>query len=301
MTSGGGTLKTYPINSSTVVITGASSGIGKAAALLFAHEGANVVLGARSDAILQDLASECTALGGSAIAVETDVTDKESVQNLFDKAISHFGEVDTWINNAGVGAVGDFEKTPLEAHEQVIKTNLMGALYGCYAVLPYFKSRGQGIIINTNSTGAFVGNPYTISYSASKFGLRGLSEALRYELEPFPDIHVCDIYAGFVDTPAMSHAANYIGKTIKPAKPLVDPATVAKAMLKLAETPRDTLHLGSQDRFGRLGHAILPKLTGKIMEKVMRTYFEKAEEVPKSDGNLYSPTYDRTHIHGGFS
>jgi short-subunit dehydrogenase len=294
-------LKTYPINSSTVVITGASSGIGKAAALLFAKEGANLVLGARSDSLLQELASECNSLGGSAVAVATDVTDKYSVQNLFDKAISYFGEVDVWINNAGVGAVGDFESTPLEAHEQVIKTNLMGSMYGCYAVLPYFKSREKGIIINTNSTGAFVGNPYTISYSASKFGLRGLSEALRYELERYPNIHVCEIYAGFVDTPAMSHAANYIGKVIKPSKPLVDPATVAHTMVKLAQTPKDTVHLGSQDRFGRLGHAILPKFTGKIMEKVMRTYFEKAEEVPKSDGNLYSPSYDRTYIHGGFS
>lgn len=294
-------MKTYPINSSTVVITGASSGIGKAAALLFAREGANVVLAARSDTLLQDLASECEALGGSAIAVATDVTDKDSVQNLFNRSIEHFGEINVWINNAGVGAVGGFNDTPLEAHEQVIKTNLFGPLYGCYAVLPYFKSRGKGIVITTNSTGAFVGNPYTISYSASKFGLRGLSEALRYEYEKFPDVHICEIYAGFVDTPAMSHAANYMGKEIKPAKPLVDPADIARTMIKLARHPKPYVHLGSQDRFGRLGHMFLPNLTGKIMEKVMRTYFEKAKDVPKSDGNLFDPSYDKTYIHGGFS
>jgi short-subunit dehydrogenase len=294
-------LKTYPINSTTVVITGASSGIGKAAALLFAREGANVVLGARSDTLLQDLASECENLSGKAVAVPTDVTDKTSVQNLFDTAISFFGEVNVWINNAGVGSIGEFDATPLEAHEQVIKTNLLGPLYGCYTALSYFKSRGKGIVINTNSTGAFVGNPYTISYSASKFGLRGLSEALRYEFERFPEIHICDIYAGFVDSPAMSHAANYIGKEIKPARPLVDPADVAKAMVRLASHPKDSIHLGSQDRLGRLGHALLPSVTGKIMEKVMRTYFQKAKDIPKSDGNLYAPDYDKTFIHGGFS
>lgn len=294
-------MKNYPINSSTVVITGASSGIGKAAALLFAREGANVVLAARSETLLQDLASECENLGGNAIAVNTDVSDRNSVHQLFETAIAHFGEINTWINNAGVGAIGEFTETPLDAHEQIIRTNLLGPLYGAYAVLPYFKSRGKGIMINTNSTGAFVGNPYTVAYSASKFGLRGLSEALRFELKSFPEIFVCDIYAGFVDSPAHSHAANYVGKEIKPAKPLVDPEKMANAMIRLAKHPRPCLHLGSQDRLGRFGHLISPELTGFIMEKVMSKYFKNAKKIERSDGNVFAPDYDRTYIHGGFS
>lgn len=294
-------MKTYPIKSSTVVITGASSGIGKAAALLFAKAGANVVLAARSETLLQELASECESLGGQAIAVKTDVGDKQSIEKLLYEAIEFFGGVDVWINNAAVGAIGEFTATPLEAHEQVIRTNLLGPIYGAYTVLPYFKTKGRGIIINTNSTGAFVGNPYTAAYSASKFGLRGFTEALRFEIKKNPEIHICEIYAGFVDSPAASHAANYVGKVIKPAKPLVDPVTVAKTMLRLARRPRPSIHLGIQDRFGRLGHLISTELTGYIMNKFMNAYFGQAKKIKTSNGNLYGPNYDHTTVHGGFS
>ena len=294
-------MKTRALNSSTVVITGASSGIGKATALMFAKEGANVVLASRSDTLLQELAAQCESMGGRAVAIKTDVSDKESMLKLFNSALDFFGEIDIWVNNAGVGAVGEFDTTPLESHEQVLETNLMGPLYGCYAVLPYFKERGKGIIINTNSTGAYVGNPFTASYSASKFGLRGLSEALRYEMKPFSDIHICEVFAGFVDSPAHSHAANYLGKEIKPAKPLVDPEKMAQAIVRLARRPRPSIHLGVQDRLGRFGHAVFPELTGRIMERVMRMYFRKAKNIPASDGNLFSPEYDKTTIHGGFS
>lgn len=294
-------VKTYPIKSSTIVITGASSGIGRAAALMFAKEGANVVLASRSETLLQELASECEYLGGRAIAVPTDVTDKESVQNLLDTAVDFFGDIDVWINNAGVGVVGEFSSVPLMAHEQVIKTNLLGPLYGSYAILPYFKNRGRGIIINTNSTGAFVGSPYAVSYSASKFGLRGLSEALRYELKENPEVHVCELYGAFVDTPAPLHAANYTGKELKPTGPLLSPEKMADAMLLLARRPRPVLHLGVMDRVGRFSHFIGRELTGLIMDVAFNRYFRKARKVEKTSGNLFSPEYDGSFISGGFS
>lgn len=294
-------MKTYPIKSSTVVITGASSGIGRAAALMFAREGANVVLAARSDTLLQELASECENMGGNAIAVPTDVGDQESVQELFNAAINYFGDVDVWINNAGVGAVGEFSSTPLRAHEQVIRTNLLGPLYGNYVVLPYFINRKRGIIINTNSTGAYVGSPFTVAYSASKFGLRGLSEALRYELKGYPDVHICDVFGSFVDSPGPLHAANYMGKELKPPKPLLSPEKMAAAMVLLAKRPRPEFHVGTMDWLGRFGHLVAKELTGLILDTAFIAYFRKAKEVPKTDGNLFAPDYDRAYISGGFS
>lgn len=294
-------MKNKSLKGQTIVITGASSGIGKATALMFAKEGANLVLASRSDQILSELCIECESLGAEAYAIPTDVSNRGSVEDLFKNALEHFGDISIWINNAGVGAIGEFTEVPLEAHEQVIRTNLLGPMYGSHVALTYFKKKGRGTIINTNSTGAFVGNPFTVSYSASKFGLRGLCEALRFELKPFPKIKVCELYAGFVDSPAHSHAANYVGKEIKPAKPLVQPEEMAKAILSLAKNPKPSIHLGVQDRLGRFGHMISTELTGAIMDFVMRSYFKKARKVDKSDGNLFAPDYDRTFIHGGFS
>lgn len=163
-----------------MVITGASSGIGRAAAHAFACKGARLVLAARDEEALFDVLDECTDCGTDAIAVTTDVTHSDQVQALAAQASAFgHGRIDIWVNNAGVGAVGNFEDTPLEAHEQVIQTDLIGYLRGAYVALPFFKAQGSGILINTLSLGSWVAQPYAAAYSASKFGLRGLTEALR--------------------------------------------------------------------------------------------------------------------------
>ena len=292
-------MKQLNLRSATVVITGASSGIGKAAALAFAREGANIVLASRNEAVLQEVAKECEAFGGQALALETDVTDKTSVQELLKNALSFFGKVDVWVNNAGVGAVGEFTKTPLEVHEQVIRTNLLGPLYGSYFALEYFLEQQRGIIINSNSTGAYVGAPFSVGYSASKFGFRGLSEALRYELKTHPDVHVCDIFAPFVDTPAFEHAANFIGKELKPAPPLLSPVAYANAMVALAKKPKPVLRLGVNDRAARLAHALVPNFMGEIMNRLERSYFRRAKNKVLTSGNLFRPPAEENHITGG--
>ena len=274
----------------TVVITGASSGIGKAIALTLAQEGMNLVLAARREAVLQEVASECEAMGGVAIAVKTDVTNKNEVQNLKETAISFFGTIDIWINNAGTMAIGELNETPLEAHEQVIKTNLMAPLYGIYSILPYFKERKKGIIINTVSIGAYVPTPFAASYSAGKFGLRGLDEAVRSEVKEFSEIHLCDVNPAFINTPGNLHAANYTGKEIHMAPPVYDPFQVAHAVKKLIENPKENIMVGGAARIARFVHSLAPHLLGSAIARSARIYFQKAKSAPVTAGGLFSPT-----------
>lgn len=126
-----------------VVITGASSGFGRGAALKFAEAGDTVVLAARRKRLLKQVADECRQFGAEALVVQTDVSEPSEVEELASRALSEFGRIDVWVNDAGVGTVGRFDETPLEEHEQVIRTNLLGTIYGSYAALQQFHKQGR--------------------------------------------------------------------------------------------------------------------------------------------------------------
>ncbi|MGN6546106.1 MAG: SDR family oxidoreductase [Aureliella sp.] len=287
------------LKESTIVLTGASSGIGRAAALSFAPHGVNLVLAARRREALEEVAKECERLGARAIVVPTDVTDAQAVERLAEAAAADFGRIDVWINNAGIGTVGEFTETPIEAHDQVVRTNLLGYMHGAYAALPYFKRERAGVLINVNSLGGWVPAPFAVSYTASKFGLRGYSEALRGELESWPDIHVCDIFPAFIDTPGIRHAGNYTGRQLKPLPPLYDPFDVAEAMVSLVESPRPAVTVGQSATAARLAHFLAPGLFRWAMNRMTRMYLRRARPIASSDGNLFAPSAD-TRIYGGW-
>ena len=177
--------------SAVVVVTSASSGIGRATGLGFAERGARVVLAARRGDALEELARRCRAAGGQALAVPTDVTDEAAVAELAHRAVERFGRIDIWVNNAGTYLLGSLEATPPEAFRQVLETNFFGYVHGARAVLPRFREQGQGVLINNASAYSPLRRTWLTAYVSSKFAVRGLSEALRQELGDLPDLHVC--------------------------------------------------------------------------------------------------------------
>ena len=288
------------LEGAVVVITGASSGIGRATAQAFARRRARVVLAARDEEALQEAAEECRALGGEALVVPTDTTLSDSVEQLA-TAAAEFGQgrIDIWINNAGVGAVGTFDETPLDAHEQVVQTDLIGYLRGAHVVLPYFKQQNAGILINTLSVGSWVPQPFAVAYSASKFGLRGFSQALRGELAQWPGIHVCDVYPSVVDTPGFRDGGNYAGRSLQPPPPLCDPRQVAEAMISLALHPRHTTSVGLTATLLRFAHFVTPgfnQLSGLLTGAALR----RDDRVAPSSGNLFHPALGQRRIDGGW-
>ncbi|WP_225783715.1 SDR family oxidoreductase [Xenophilus sp. Marseille-Q4582] len=285
----------------TIVLTGASSGIGRATALAMAAEGARLVLAARSAQALDALVLQCGARGGQALAVPTDVTDPQGVKALAHQALEAFGPVDVWISNVGVGAVGGFEETPLDAHRRVIEANLLGHLHGAHAILGAMRRRGRGTLIHMISVGGWIPTPYAAAYTASKFGLRGFSEALRGELTDAPGVHVCEVYPTFVDSPGMRHGANYSGRQVSPPAPLIEPQRVARVLVELSASPRPRAktYMGAPALPGIFAHALAPDAVARVMGLLTRRALAAAKPAVPDAGNLFEGS--RTHaVEGGF-
>lgn len=186
--------------SKTAIITGASSGIGQAAAKALAQKGIRVMLAARREDRLSELQKEIEAAGGTAAYRVTDVTSAEEMQTLAQAAIEQFGQVDILINNAGLMPLSYLNKVKIDEWDRMIDVNIKGVLYGIAAVLPHMEERQEGHIINVASVAGHVIRPSTAVYSGTKFAVRAITEGLRLELNPAHQIRATLISPGVVAT-----------------------------------------------------------------------------------------------------
>jgi short-subunit dehydrogenase len=282
------------------VITGASSGIGRATALEMARQGGTVVLASRQGDALRTVATECEHLGGRALVVQTDVTNAEQVHALAKRAIESFGRIDAWINNAGVALYARFEDAPDDVFRRVIETNLFGCINGARAVLPYFREQREGVLINLSSAFGRVGAPYVSAYATSKFAISGFSESLRMELRNDPHIHVCTVFPATMDTPIFQHAANYTGRFIQALPPVYKAEQVTDAILDCILDPKAEVMVGGSVKQAHL----LRKVSSSLSERLIAKKVEKKHFLDKpgavSKGNVFEPMPEYNTVSGGW-
>lgn len=275
----------------TFVIVGASSGFGRGVAEELGKYKANVVLAARRTDLLEEIAANIRKSGGTATVVTMDISKPEDVQRLAETALKTYGDIDVWINMAGVGAIGRFWEIPIEEQARIVDINLKGFIYGSHAAIKQFKAQGYGTLINMGSIESENPLAYHASYAATKGGVLNLGQAINQELRlsGSKNIKVVTIEPWAVDTPFWRHAANYSGGTPRMAA-MDPPRKVINATIRASLRPRKELPVGWKARGAWISHHLFPHFTEWLSANIIHKYqIKNAPPAPPTSGSVFQP------------
>jgi short-subunit dehydrogenase len=278
------------LNEQVIVITGASSGIGRTTARIAAARGASVVLAARQEEALREAVDEIRAAGGRATWIAADVSSREDVAAIIAHALAEYGRIDTWVNNAAATVYGRLDEVPLEDARRLFDTNFWGTVHGCLEAVPHLARRG-GALINVGSMTSERAMPLIGFYSASKQAIKGFTDALRMELEKDEvPVSVTLIKPGSIDTPFTEHARSYMDAEPALPPPVYEPAVVARAILHCAEHAQRDVLVGGGARMFTAWEAVAPRSLDRYMEANLFEQQKRDDDLFVAPAeNLYEP------------
>lgn len=286
--------------STVVVIVGASSGIGRAAALEFARSGSRLVLAARSRSSLEQVADQCRELGATAGIVVADVARRGEVERIADEAVSRFGGIDVWVAAASVYGYGAIDRMPADEARAIIDTNLHGTIDQVRAALPGLRRSG-GVLVVVGSVFSALASPQVWAYVASKHAVAGFAASIRQELRRGPHpVDVAMIWPATADTPIYQHAANRTGRTIHPIPPVVDPVRVARAIVRAARHPRRRRVVGAVQGSLLAVHAVAPAVADRILAGAMNRLGLRGASAESTSGTVATPDPRSNAVTGGW-
>jgi NAD(P)-dependent dehydrogenase (short-subunit alcohol dehydrogenase family) len=284
-----------------VLVTGASSGIGRATAIQFAGQGASLVLVARSEQTLTDAAADCRAAGAAAVEVApADVLDRDALRKAVDRATGTFGRLDVVVHAATVMAYGRLEDLDPDVFERVVDTALHGTNNVVLAVVPVFRRQQRGSLIVVSSLLASITAPTMGAYVAAKWGQLGLIRTLQQELRELPDVHVSAVAPGGVTTPIYDQAATVLGNTGHPPPPVYTPERVARAVVDRVQDPRRLKQSGFANPLVIAGFRLFPPVFDALVGPLLKVFGMSRDSVPPTTGNVFAPVPEKEATRGRY-
>jgi short-subunit dehydrogenase len=286
-----------PVSEQVMVITGASSGIGLATARAAAKRGAKLALGARSQETLDSVVEELRSYNAEVINVRTDVSRRDDLEQLANRALIEFGRIDTWVNNAGVSIYGRLDEVSEDDSRRLFDVNFWGVVNGSLVALPHLK-RSRGALINVGSEVSDAVVPLQGMYSASKHAVKGFTDALRVEVEEVDEaaVSITLIQPTAADTPFPEHARNYMKREPKLPTPQIEPERVAEAILRAASKPTRHVRVGVLAKVNSAAARLVPRLGDKI--SAMHANRQHYDEPPRAPEGTLDKAGESGRTHG---